>query len=359
MQDEDLMKLALKIARKGEGKVSPNPMVGAVIINNGKIAGSGYHQQFGGPHAEINALNDAGRKARGGIMYLNLEPHSFYGKTPPCTDSIIKSGIKEIFCSIVDPNPKVNGKGIKRLKDEGIKVNLGLLEDEAKRLNEVYLKYVTTGMPFVILKVAQSLDGNIATSTGDSKWITSEDAREYVHRLRSKVDAVLVGSNTISKDDPELTIHKRRGENPLRIILTTNGAVPPDCGIIRNNKDRKTVVVTSKLTPILRNCGVDIWKIGKNSSGLIDLPKFLKKAGQQGIASILVEGGKEIFTSFLKQRLVDKFYFFLSPKIIGKGLETFGDLSIVKMKDSLELKNITLKKFSRDSLLIGYPDWRN
>ena len=354
-----MMKLALRLARKGEGKVSPNPMVGAVIVNNCKIVGSGYHQKFGEPHAEINALNQAGKKAKGGILYLNLEPHSFYGKTPPCTDSIIKAGIKEVFCSMLDPNPKVNGKGIKRLRDEGIKVNLGLLEDEARRLNEVYLKYMTTRMPFVILKVAQSLDGKIATPTGDSKWITSEDARDYVHRLRVKVDAVLVGSNTISKDDPELTIHKQRGENPWRIILTAKGDVPPDYRIIRNNKDRKTIIVTSKLTPSLKGCGAEIWEIRKNRSGGIDLPEFLKKAGQQGVASILVEGGKEIFTSFLKERLVDKFYYFLSPKIIGEGLDTFGDLQIERMKGSLKLKEITFKKFSKDYLLVGYPDWRN
>jgi len=359
MQDVEMMKLALRLARKGEGKVSLNPMVGAVVMKNGNIVGSGYHQKFGEPHAEINALNQAGKKAKGGILYLNLEPHSFYGKTPPCTDSIIKAGIKEVFCSMLDPNPRVNGKGIKKLMDEGIKVNLGLLADEAKRLNEVYLKYITTGMPFVILKVAQSLDGKIATLTGDSKWITSEDARDYVHRLRDKVDAVLVGSKTILKDNPGLTIHEKRGRNPKRIILTANGFIPPNSRILCDNKDGKTIVVTSKITPFLKGCGAKIWEIEKTKSDQINLRKFLKKAGQQGIASILVEGGQETFTSFLKERLVDKFYYFLSPKITGEGLDTFGDLKIERIKDSLELKDLTLKKFYKDYLLIGYPDWRN
>jgi diaminohydroxyphosphoribosylaminopyrimidine deaminase/5-amino-6-(5-phosphoribosylamino)uracil reductase len=359
MDDARLMKLALRLALRGEGRVSPNPMVGAVIVKNGKIVGSGFYRKFGESHAEVNALNQAGKRAQGGTMYLNLEPHSFYGKTPPCTDSIIKTGIKEVFCSMIDPNPRVNGKGIKGLRDKGIKVNLGLLADEAKRLNEIYLRYVTTGFPFVILKVAQTLDGKIASTTGDSKWITSEDTREYVHRLRNKVDAVLVGSNTISTDDPELTIHKQRGENPWRIILTAKGEIPPDCKIIRNNKDSKTIIVTSRTTPFLRDCSADIWEIRKNRSGEVDLRKFLKKAGQHGIASILVEGGKEIFTSFLKERLVDKFYYFLSPKIIGKGLDTFGDLKIQRIKDSLILKDLTFKKFSKDYLLIGYPNWRN
>ncbi len=359
MNDMEIMKLAMRLARKGEGNVSPNPMVGAVIVKDGKIVSTGYHRKFGEPHAEINALKKAGQTAEGGTMYLNLEPHSFYGKTPPCTDSIIKAGIKKVFCSMIDPNPKVKGKGIKRLRDEGIKVNLGLLADEAKRLNEVYLKYITTAIPFVILKVAQTLDGKIATHTGDSKWITSVDARDYVHKLRSKVDAVLVGSNTISKDDPALTIHKQRGENPLRIILTTNGSVPPDCRVLRNNKDRKTVIATSKITSFLTGCGAEIWEIGKNRLGQINLREFLKKAGQKGIASILVEGGREIFTSFVKERLVDKFYYFVSPKIIGEGLDIFGDLKIERIKDSLELKDITFKKFSEDYLLVGYPEWRN
>jgi diaminohydroxyphosphoribosylaminopyrimidine deaminase/5-amino-6-(5-phosphoribosylamino)uracil reductase len=357
MQDTKMMQLALRLACKGEGKVSPNPLVGAVIVKDGKIVGSGYHQRFGGPHAEINTLNEAGKKAKGGTLYVNLEPHSFIGKTPPCTEAIIKAGIKKVLCSIIDPNPQVNGEGVKKLKSSGIQVEVGLLSQESKRLNEVYFKYMTSGIPFVILKVAQTLDGKIATLSGDSKWITSETSREFVHKLRSKVDAVLVGSKTIIKDNPELTIHKIKGKNPKRIILTSSGNLPSDSRIFQNNKDNKTIIVTSKITPLMKSFYTEIWEIKKTCKGRIDLEELLKKAGQEGIASILVEGGKEIFTSFLRKGLVDKVYYFLSPKILGKGLETFGDLGINRMKDSLNLKDIMLKRFSDDLVLIGYPEY--
>ncbi|MCJ7498249.1 MAG: bifunctional diaminohydroxyphosphoribosylaminopyrimidine deaminase/5-amino-6-(5-phosphoribosylamino)uracil reductase RibD [candidate division Zixibacteria bacterium] len=354
-----MMQLALRLARKGEGKVSPNPLVGAVIVKDGKIVGSGYHKRFGEPHAEINALNEAGEKAGGGTLYVNLEPHSFMGKTPPCTEAIIKAGIKKVLCSIIDPNPQVNGEGVKKLKSSGIQVEVGLLSQEAERLNEVYLKYITTRIPFVILKVAQTLDGKIATLNGDSKWITSETSREFVHKLRSRVDAVLVGSKTVIRDNPELTIHKIKGENPKRIILTTSGQLPPDSRILKNNKDNKTIVVTSKFTSRLKSYPAEIWEVKRDRDGEIELKEFLRKASQEGIVSILVEGGKEIFTSFIRNKLVDKVYYFLAPKILGKGLETFGDLGVNRIKDSLNLKDVEIKRFSDDLLLIGYPEWRN
>jgi diaminohydroxyphosphoribosylaminopyrimidine deaminase/5-amino-6-(5-phosphoribosylamino)uracil reductase len=357
MEDKKIMQMVLRLALKGEGKVSPNPMVGAVIINDDKIVGSGYYQRFGGHHAEINALKKAGKRAKGGTLYVNLEPHSFIGKTHPCTEAIIKAGVRKVFCSMVDPNPLVNGKGVKRLKESGIKVEVGLLGKGAKRLNEVYLKYMTTGFPFVILKVAQTLDGKIATSNGDSKWITSEDSREFVYKLRSKVDAVLVGSKTIVKDNPELTLHRIKGKNPKTIVLTSSGKIPPTSKILRSNRDNKTIIVTSKASISLNDSNVEIWKIKENTKGRIDLRQFLRKAGQEGISSILVEGGREIFTSFSRERLVDKIYYFLSTKILGKGLETFGDLGINRIKDSLKLKDVGIKRFSNDFLLTGYPDW--
>jgi diaminohydroxyphosphoribosylaminopyrimidine deaminase/5-amino-6-(5-phosphoribosylamino)uracil reductase len=357
MQDIKMMQLALRLARKGEGKVSPNPLVGAVIVKDGKIVGSGYHKRFGGPHAEINALKEAGEKAKGGTLYVNLEPHSFLGKTPPCTKAIIEAGIKKVLCSIIDPNPQVNGEGVKKLKSSGIQVEIGLLSQEAKRLNEVYLKYITTRIPFVIMKVAQTLDGKTATLKGDSKWITSGTSREFVYKLRSKVDSVLVGSKTIIKDNPKLTIHKIKGKNPKRIILTTSGQIPPDSRVLKNNKDNKTIIVTSKITSRLKSYPAEIWEVKKTSDRKIDLQKFLKKAGQEKIASILIEGGKEIFTSFIRNKLVDKVYYFLAPKILGKGLETFGDLGINRIKDSLNLKEVELKRFSDDLLLIGYPEY--
>ena len=349
--------MVLRLALKGEGKVSPNPMVGAIIVKGDKIIGRGYHQKFGGAHAEINALNDAGVKAKNGVLYVNLEPHSFLGKTPPCTEAIIKAGIKKVFCSILDPNPLVNGKGVKKLEDSGIEVEMGLLEREARRLNEVYLKGMNTGFPFVSLKVAQTLDGKIATSNGDSKWIASDDSREFVHRLRSKVDAVLVGSGTIVKDNPELTAHKIKGVNPRTIVLASSGKIPPASRILRDKRESKTIIVTSKAGITLNDSNAEIWKIKEDANGGIDIRQFLKKAGKEGISSILVEGGKGVFTSFLKHKLADKIYCFISPKIIGKGLETFGDLGIKRIKNSLKLKDVELKRFSNDFLLIGYPDW--
>lgn len=253
----------------------------------------------------------------------------------------------------------MNGEGVKKLKSSGIYTEVGLLSQEAKRLNEVYLKYITARIPFVILKIAQTLDGKIAALNGDSKWITSETSRRYVHKLRSKVDAVLIGSKTVMKDNPLLTIHRIKGENPRRIILTAPGKFPPESRIIKNNKDNKTILVASKITSVLKSYQAEIWEVKKASDGKIDLQKFLRKAGQEGIASILVEGGKEIFTSFIRNKLVDKVYYFLAPKIIGKGLETFGDLGINRIKDSLNLKDVELKRFSDDLLLIGYPEWRN
>ncbi len=349
--------MVLKLARKGEGKVSPNPMVGAVIVKNNRVVGSGYYHRFGGQHAEINALQKASEKAKGGTLYVNLEPHSFFGKTPPCTEAIIKAGIKKVYCSIIDPNPRVNGNGVKKLRTSGIQVEVGLSKEEARRLNEIYLKYITTGLPFVILKIAQTLDGKIAASNGDSKWITSDDSRKLVHRLRSRIDAVLVGAGTIVKDNPELTLHKIKGKNPRAIVLASSGKIPPGSRVLKNNRGSKTVIVISKAGVNLNYSNAELWKIKEGADGGIDIRQFLKKAGKEGISSLLIEGGREVFTSFLKHKLADKIYYFLSPKIMGKGLETFGDLGIKRIKDSLKLKDIELERFSNDFLLTGYPDW--
>jgi len=348
------MQLSIKLASKGEGKVSPNPLVGSVLVKDGKIIGSGYHKKFGDYHAEVNAIASAGGKTKGATLYVNLEPCSFYGKTPPCTWSIINAGVKKVYCSILDPNPKVNGKGLKSLRASGIQVEVGLLSREAEKLNEAYLKYITTGIPWVILKIAQTLDGKIATASGDSKWITSEDSRKFVHELRSKVDAVLVGSGTVIKDDPELTSHSKTRRNPRRVVLTTSQNLPPISKIFRINEDGKTIIVTPEVTSKLKVHNAEIWVVKKNKEGKIDLKKFLKKAGEKEVTSIMIEGGKEIFTSFLKYRLADKIYYFISPGILGKGLETFGDLGIETIKDSLKLRGIELKKFSRDFLITGY-----
>jgi len=351
------MKLTINLAKKGMGKTSPNPLVGAVVVKNDRIIGKGYHKKYGEPHAEVNALKACKDKAKDATLYVNLEPCCHYGKkTPPCTDMIKKSGIRKVVCATLDPNPQVNGKGIRILRKTGVEVDLGILEEEAKKLNEVYLKFITTGLPFVILKIAQTLDGKIATKLGDSKWITQEDSRRFVHSIRSWVDAVLVGANTVRRDNPELTIHDAKGENPLRIILDSSGKISNQTRIIKENKNGKTILATTnqKIREKFKE-KAEIWKLKKHKDGKVDLADLLRKAGENQISSLLVEGGSKIFTSFLKEKLVDKIYYFLSPKILGKGLDSFGDLGIKKISDSITLRDCEIKKFKNDLLIIGYP----
>ncbi len=354
------MRLALKLAKKGRGRTSPNPMVGAVVVKNGEIVGRGYHRRFGELHAEANALKACQDQAGGATLYVNLEPCCHHGKTPPCTDMIIKSGIREVVCATLDPNSQVNGRGIEALREGGVEVRLGILEEEAKKLNEVYTKFITTGLPFVMLKVAQSLDGRIATRFGDSKWITQGDSRRFVHSLRSSVDAVLVGANTVRRDDPELTIHDTKGKDPLRIILDSSGSTPHNSKIIKENKNGKTIIATTnRRTKEKFQEEVGVWNLKKGKNGGVDLAQLLKKAGENQITSLLVEGGSEVFTSFFKERLVDKVYYFLSPRILGKGLDSLGDLGIKEISGSIMLRDFELKRFTNDLLVTGYPVWRS
>jgi len=358
MTRERYMKRTMNLAKKGRGKTSPNPMVGAVVVKNGEVVGTGYHQRFGELHAEANALRVCQDKARGASLYVNLEPCCHHGKTPPCTDMIIKSGIREVICATLDPNSQVNGRGIKALRDGGVEVHLGVLEEEAKKLNEVYMKFITTGLPFVMLKVAQTLDGKIATKLGDSKWITEEDSRRFVHSLRSSVDAVLVGANTVKRDDPELTIHNAGGEDPMRIILDSSGSIPHSSKIIRENKNGKTIIATTnRRTKEKFQEEVGVWNLKKGKDDRVDLAQLLKKAGENQITSLLVEGGSRVFTSFLKEKLVDKIYYFLSPKILGDGLGSFGDLGVRKIHESITFRDYEIKRFKNDLLVIGYPNW--
>jgi diaminohydroxyphosphoribosylaminopyrimidine deaminase/5-amino-6-(5-phosphoribosylamino)uracil reductase len=353
------MRLTIDLAKKGRGKTSPNPMVGAVVVKNGKIVGRGYHKRFGQLHAEANALKACRDKAKDATLYVNLEPCCHHGKTPPCTDMIIKNGIREVVCATLDPNSQVNGRGIKALREGGVEVHLGVLEKEAKELNEVYMKFITTGLPFVMLKVAQTLDGKIATKLGDSKWITQEDSRRFVHLLRSSVDAVLVGADTVKRDDPELTVHHTKGDNPIRIILDSSKKIPPSSKVIRENKNGKTVIATTNRKTSKQFQGAGVWILKERKDGKVDLGQLLKKAGGNEITSLLVEGGSEVFTSFFREGLVDKIYYFLSPRILGKGLDSFGDLGIKEISDSIMLRDCQLKKFKDDLLIIGYPVWRS
>ena len=354
------MRLTINLAKKGMGKTSPNPLVGAVMVKNDQIISKGYHKRFGEPHAEVNALKACKDKAKNATLYVNLEPCCHHGKTPPCTDIIKRSGIRKVVCATLDPNPQVNGRGIKTLKESGVEVELGILEEEAKKLNEIYLKFITTGLPFVMLKIAQTLDGRIATKLGHSKWITQKDSRRFVHSLRSWVDAVLVGANTVKEDDPELTIHNVRGEDPIRIILDSAEKLSNNSKVIKENKNGKTIIATTdQKTKGKFKEKVEIWNLKKHRDSKVDLVQLLKKAGENQITSLLVEGGRGVFTSFLKEKLVDKIYYFLSPKILGKGLNSFGDLGIKEISDSITLRDCEIKRFESDLLVIGYPVWRS
>ena len=273
--DEKYMETAFRLAKKGKGKTFPNPLVGAVIVKDNRVVGSGFHQRIGKSHAEVNALKSAGTKAKGATLYVNLEPCSHFGRTPPCVDSIIKSGIKKVICATLDPSPSVNGAGVKRLKWAGIEVKLGVLESKAKKLNEVYFKRILTGFPFVILKIVQTLDGKIATLSGNSKWISQEDSRKFVHSLRKQVDAVLVGINTVIKDNPKLTTRKVKGKNPLRIVLDSEGKIPLNSNLLKENKDNKTVVVVTRRQAEKKiKSKVQAWRIKSNRHREVNLKAF-------------------------------------------------------------------------------------
>lgn len=308
--DEECMRLALRLAEKGRGATSPNPMVGAVIVKNGRLVGKGYHKKAGMPHAEINALRQAGMNAKGATLYVNLEPCCFFGRTPPCTDAIISSGIKKVIIATKDLNPLNNGKGIGILRRHNIKVNVGILKEESQRLNEVFEKYVTTKMPFVILKMAETLDGKIATRAGESKWISCERSRRLVHRLRREVDAVMIGANTARADKPRL----RQGKMKIVVRGTKRGAK-------------------------------------------VNLKRLLKNLGKKQITSILCEGGGELAWSFLKDGLVDKLLFFIAPKIVG-GRDAKTPVEgegIKKVNQAIKLKDIKLSKIGEDILLEARP----
>lgn len=341
MNDISFLKKAFLLAKKARGKTSPNPMVGCVITKDGKIVGEGYHKKAGLPHAEIEALDKAGDNAKDATLYVNLEPCSHYGRTPPCTDRIISSHIKRVVFSNIDPNPMVNGKEI--LEKSGIKVDIGLLKEEGERLNEVYFKYIKEKMPFVILKVGLSLDGRI---TSGKRWITNEKSRKIVHRIRSYVDAIMVGKGTIIKDDPYLTTRLVKGKSPKRIVVTTDGNIPLNSHVFGMKED---LIIVSTIPPpkeIEKKANV---VIAESEDGLVSPRDMLSKCAKLGISSILLEGGRALITSFISKSLVDKVILFIAPKLIGeRGMPMLGDI------EPLRLKDIKIRRIGDDIMLTGY-----
>jgi len=365
-KDEFYMHRALDLAEHALGQTNPNPLVGAVIEKDGIILGEGYHRKAGTPHAEIHALQAAGENAHGATLYVTLEPCSHFGRTPPCADAVIRAGIARAVIATIDPNPLVAGKGIEKLRQAGIEVRDGVLRDRACRLNDVFFKYIRTSIPLVALKTAMSLDGKIATVSGDSRWISGEESRLYVHQLRNVYDAIMVGIGTVLKDDPLLNTRLPFTDtrDPVRVIIDTWLDLPPDSNVARTSREQRTLVFCSEKAGIdrreeLENLGVEIMPI-VNDSELIPLEIVLAILGEMGICSLMVEGGGEINGYLMQKHLVDKVYWFIAPKIIGgrQAPSPVGGTGINLMKEAQELKSVEMSKLGNDCLLIGYlKEW--
>ena len=358
MTDESYIKLAIELAKKGIGKVSPNPLVGCVIIKDERIIGAGYHEKFGGNHAEINAINSARENLEGASLYINLEPCSHQGKTPPCVDKIIEKKIKRVVVGTLDMNPMISGAGVKKLKAAGVEVKVGLLEKECVELNKFFFKYITQKIPYVTLKAAQTIDGKIADTAGNSKWISSIASRRRVHSLRTKYDAVLVGAGTVLSDDPSLTVRLTEGRNPKRIILDSNLDLTSEYKIIRNNPDKNLIVVTSKKSiskkrriKKLNSLGAKVLFARENKNGMINLKSAMLELAKNEIASILVEGGSEIYTSFVRENLFDNIVLFISPKILGPGLSFVNAFGNGTLKNALKVKFVNVETIDEDLLV--------
>jgi diaminohydroxyphosphoribosylaminopyrimidine deaminase / 5-amino-6-(5-phosphoribosylamino)uracil reductase len=377
MFKEKYFQTAFELAEQGRGKCSPNPFVGAVIVKDNKVIGKGFTQPYGLDHAEVQAIKDAGN-CQGAEIYVTLEPCAHFGKTPPCADAIIKAGISKVYAGIKDPNEKVNGKGFAKLKDAGIEVQYGIWEDKINRQLEYYITYITQQRPFVFMKNAVSKDGKIALSGGVQTQITGEETRKQVHELRNEADVILTGIGTVLTDDPMLNVRfdnippsrgvddhngvVRRGVlNPTRVILDTNLQIPIESKIVQTAKDIETIVFTrqdfqdeqDKIAE-LKTFGVEVVKTSYSKNGL-DLKTVLNELYNRNFYSVMVEAGSKVCSSFVREKLVDKFYRFVSPKIIGGDFSLFRELNITEMKDILNLKTESVEKSGEDILIIGYP----
>jgi len=344
-----IMRRCFELARNGAGRVNPNPMVGCIIVQNGEIVGEGFHKEFGGPHAEIFALMNAGKKTKKATLYINLEPCAHFGKTPPCADAIIQAGISKVVIASKDPNPLVSGKGIRRLREAGIQVKIGLLQKEAELLNEKFFKFMKTGLPFVGIKLAQTLDGRIADVAGKSKWISSKAARKEVHRLRSNYDAVLVGANTVLRDNPELTVRLVKGRNPVRVVVDGRLSLPVSRAIFNTSAAPTWLLTSTKAVK------ADIQKVQKlvlqgvrvlpvSSAYSLDAELVLRTLAAEGVSSVLIEGGAYTVDRFVNRFLADKLYLFVAPKILGDGLSSFSFNNSRLLSRSI---NLMMKKVSR------------
>lgn len=358
------MRLALRLAARGAGQTSPNPMVGAVLVRDGQLVGKGFHGQAGGPHAEVCAIRDAGGQALGATLYVTLEPCNHQGRTPPCTEAILTEGIGRVVVGCADPNPGVTGGGVDLLRSRGIRVEVGVLEQQCRRLNEAFIKHVTTGLPLVIAKVAASLDGKIACHTGDSRWISNERSRRFVHRLRHSVDAILVGVGTVIADDPSLTVRlpRRSGNNPLRIILDTHLRTPLQSQVARLTAEAPTLIATgpspdNRKRLSLERQGVEVLSL-RLEEGRVCLPALLRDLGNREVTSLMVEGGAEVHGAFFHNNLVDKLYVFFAPKIIGGSgaIPMVGGIGASSVSEASNVKHVRLRRFEDDIMIECYTE---
>jgi diaminohydroxyphosphoribosylaminopyrimidine deaminase/5-amino-6-(5-phosphoribosylamino)uracil reductase len=359
----DFMEQAISLARLAQGNVAPNPAVGAVLVKDGEVVGQGFTQPPGGHHAEIVAIEQAGEKARGSTLYVSLEPCCHFGRTPPCTRAIIAAGVQRVHISLIDPNPAVSGKGRSELEDAGIQTLVGEHEEQARQLNEAYAKYITTGLPFVTVKIAMSLDGKIATRSGDSKWISSAESRQFAHSLRHTSDAIMTGVNTVLADDPHLTTRSAGGrggttrKQPLRIIVDGKGRTPQSARIF--HEAGKTILALGRFAATNEKkafaaLGAEILEL-PSVEGIIQLESLLKILGGRQITSVLVEGGGILVGSLFDQGLVDRVFVFIAPIIIGGEAKTaVAGRGADKLADAYRLERVTTTRFGEDTLISGY-----
>ena len=333
-------------------------MVGAVLVKGGRVVGEGYHRQVGGPHAEVWALREAGGAARGATLCVSLEPCCHQGRTPPCTDAIIEAGIARVVAACLDPNPQVNGAGIELLRAAGIAVEVGVMEAEARRLNEAYCKHITIGLPFVALKAAMSLDGKIATARGESKWITGERARAAAHRLRARHDAVMVGVGTALADDPQLTVRAARGRTPLRVVVDSRARTPPRARLLTAD-ERPPVIAVTRDAPEARvrrleRAGAQVWRVGARA-GKVDVKRLMKRLGAEGVLSVLVEGGGTLAAAVLAAGLVDRVYFFVAPRLIGgaDALTPVEGAGVSRLAQAWRIEGLQVRRVGEDLLVSG------
>jgi diaminohydroxyphosphoribosylaminopyrimidine deaminase/5-amino-6-(5-phosphoribosylamino)uracil reductase len=355
------MRAALHLARRGVGRTAPNPPVGAVVVKEGVIIGRGYHHAAGLPHAEVEALTDAGNAASGADLYVTLEPCAHHGRTPPCTEAIIGAGIRRVVYAVADPDPKVAGRGDAQLREAGVAVERGLLAAQAEELYEAYVKHRLSGKPLGVLKLACTLDGKVATATGESRWVTGETARRHVHRLRNESDAVMVGVGTVLADDPQLTTRLRGGRDALRVLVDSRGRTPPTAQAVAGKSRAGCLVATTDAAPpeslaALRAAGAEV-AILPAREGRVDLAALWELLGQRGLLSVLIEGGPELAAGALEVGVVDKLLLFVAPSIIGgnEARPVFGGRSVERLADARRLDIRRVRRFGPDLLIEASP----